>query len=198
MQHTSSQKGNGGMSVYIALLRGINVGANKRKGMANLKRTFESLGLMEVKTYIQSGNVLFVSEEKEEPLLDLIQAAIQRDFGFSVDLVLRTREEIKELLEKCPFSPEEAQKAEEALGFPVLHAALLPSPPTQRDIQRLNASLVEGERFEVFGREIYLLLPNGVHRSKLAAQLQKLDVPATARNMNTLEKLNELAGVMKE
>ncbi len=186
------------MSIYVALLRGINVGANKRIGMADLKRTFENLGLTKVQTYIQSGNVLFVSEEKERPLLDLIQAAIQKDFGFSVDLVLRTGGETKKLLEDCPFSREEAQAAEEALGSPVLHAALLPEPPSQRDIEKLSACCAEGERFEIRGRDVYLLLPNGVHRSKLASQLQKLDVPATARNMNTLDKLAELAGVMKK
>lgn len=186
------------MSVYVALLRGINVGASRRIGMADLKHTFKSLGLLEVQTYIQSGNVLFVSEEREGPLLETIQAAIQRDFGFAVDVILRTSEEMETLLENCPFAQQEAQAAEEALGAPVLHTALLTEAPSQRDMEKLSASRGEEERFYVHGRDVYLLLPSGVHRSRLAAQLQKLDAPATLRNMKSINQLKALAEVMKK
>jgi uncharacterized protein (DUF1697 family) len=80
--------------------------------MAELKRVFESIGLCEVKIYIQSGNVLFKSNEKEEPLRNKIEQEIEKNFGFPVTVVLRTTEELQWINQNCPFSEEEVLQAE--------------------------------------------------------------------------------------
>lgn len=92
------------MKTYIALLRGINVGGNKMIKMAELKRILEEMGLGRVQTYIQSGNVLFESEEEEGPLQTNIEEEIKKVFGFPVAVLLRTYAELKSLIAHCPFS----------------------------------------------------------------------------------------------
>ena len=96
------------MTIYIALLRGINVGGKNIIKMSDLKRVFEGIGLYEVQTYIQSGNVLFKSNEEEEALRMKIEHEIAKVFGFSVPVILRTATELKQIIRNCPFSEEEA------------------------------------------------------------------------------------------
>lgn len=181
------------MSAYAALLRGINVGSGRRVGMAELKASFEKAGLGNVSTYIQSGNVLFVSEEEETPLIQRIEGALLKDFGFPLGIVLRTADELEQILKECPVPAEEAEAARERLGSEVLHAALMAQAPTQADLAKMEAARGQTERFEVSGRDILLFLPEGVHASKLALLLPKLHVPATMRNMKTIRQLALLA-----
>lgn len=181
------------MSTYAALLRGINVGSGRRVGMAELKRSFEAVGMEKVSTYIQSGNVLFISEEKEAPLIHLIEAALRKDFGFPLEIVLRAADELEQVIKECPFSLEAAEAAREYLGSEVLHAGFMAEAPTPKDLEKMEAIRGETERFEVFGRDILLFLPEGVHTSKLALLLPKLHAPTTMRNMKTVRQLALLA-----
>ncbi|MDB5083637.1 MAG: hypothetical protein JWN30_523 [Bacilli bacterium] len=89
--------------IYIALLRGINVGGKNIIKMADLRHTFETLGFKQVKTYIQSGNVLFESDDDEDSLRQRIEHEIESDFGISLTVILRTVEEIERIIENCPF-----------------------------------------------------------------------------------------------
>ncbi|MFD1178987.1 DUF1697 domain-containing protein [Paenibacillus puldeungensis] len=184
------------MTIYIALLRGINVGGKNMIKMAELKRTLMNSGLHEVQTYIQSGNVLFQSDEGEESLRFCIEQAILTDFGFPVTVVLRTAEEMKQIADTCPFSPAEISAAEATATGECLHIAFLSKEPSQESVQKLGGYKNQNEDFRIIGREIYMLFSDSIRNSKLANHLPKLDVPATARNWKTLMKLVSLAEAM--
>ena len=185
------------MTTYIALLRGINVGGKNIIKMANLKRMFEEMGLSEVQTYIQSGNVLFKSNEKEEILRKHIEYKIGKTFGFSVAVVLRTAEELKRIICNCPFSDEEISEAESSSEGEMLYVALLLNSPSQENVESLNSYRSKSDDFWIRGREVYLLFSKSIRNSKLANNLQKLDVPMTIRNWKSINKLAELAKSME-
>lgn len=185
------------MTIYIALVRGINVGGHNLIKMAELKRMFETMGLSRVQTYIQSGNVLFESEEGAEPLRRRIEHEIEAVFGFSVTVVLRTAAELERITGNCPFSEEAVSEAEASSEGESLYVSLLLETPTQEGIERLSAFRSESDEYRIEGREIYLLFRHSVRNSKLANNLQKLGVPATMRNWKTINKLAALAKAMK-
>lgn len=184
------------MTTYIALLRGINVGGKNIIKMAQLKQVFEAIGLYEVQTYIQSGNVLFKSNEGEEYLCEKIEHELEMVFGFSVKVVLRTLAEIKLIIRNCPFPEEEVRQAESLPKAESLYVALLPREPSQDKVEILNAYKNESEECRVAGREVFLLFRQSIRNSKIANNLQKLDVPSTVRNWKTINKLAELAKAM--
>jgi uncharacterized protein (DUF1697 family) len=184
------------MTIYIALLRGINVGGHNLIKMAELKNMFEKMGLGRVKTYIQSGNVLFESNEREEPLRIRIEQEIKEVFGFSVTVVLRTSEELIRITENCPFSEQEVSEAEELSEGKSLYVSLLLVEPSKEGIERLKSVGSDSDKYQVEGREVYLLFRHSLRKSKLAINLQKLDVPATMRNWKTINKLTSLAKEM--
>ncbi|WP_330587884.1 DUF1697 domain-containing protein [Anaerocolumna sedimenticola] len=117
------------MIIYLALLRGINVGGKNIIKMADLKRVFEAIGLCDVKTYIQSGNVLFKSDEKEEVLSDKIEHEIEAVFGIPAKVILRTSKEFKQIILNCPFSQDEIAEAENLSEAESLYVALLARTP---------------------------------------------------------------------
>ncbi|HDR7250635.1 TPA: DUF1697 domain-containing protein, partial [Bacillus pacificus] len=100
------------MTIYIALLRGINVGGHKIIKMADLKQTFESIGLKQVKTYIQSGNIVFESERDIDFLNKRIQSEIKNVFGFDVPVMLRTHEEFINVIKRCPYEVNSLREGE--------------------------------------------------------------------------------------
>ena len=181
------------MTIYIALLRGINVGGKNIIKMADLKRTFENMGLSLVQTYIQSGNILFKSQESEETLCKKIEKEIEEVFGFFVTIILRTAAEIEWIICNCPFSEKEVLEAETSSKVESLYVSLLTHVPAQEKIRNLNAYTSEGDKYQIKGREVFLLFNNSIRNSKLANNLKKLDVPGTVRNFKTMKKLNELA-----
>jgi uncharacterized protein (DUF1697 family) len=185
------------MTTYIALLRGINVGGKNIIKMADLKRVFESIGLGGVQTYIQSGNVLFKSDEVEEPLRKKIEHEIKTNFGFSVSVVLRTVAELEWIIGNLPFSEKEVAEAESSSEAESLYVSLLTHVPLQEKLEHLNAYRSESDKYQIVGREVFLLFHNSIRNSKLANNLQKLDVPATVRNWKTINKLVALAKAME-
>ena len=185
------------MTIYIALLRGINVGGNNIIKMFDLKAVFEAIGLCEVKTYIQSGNVLFKSNDQEETLRKKIEDEIEKSFGFSVTVILRTAVELKWIIQNCPFIKEVVLKAEASSLGENLYVAFLTQKPLDENIQRLNVYNNESEEYLIKGREIYLLFGNSIRNSKLASNLQKLEVSVTVRNWKTINKLSILAKTME-
>lgn len=185
------------MTVYIALLRGINVGGKNIIKMAELKKLFESIGLYEVKTYIQSGNVLFKSNEEEEALRNQIEHKIKEIFGFPVAVVLRTAEELEQIIGSLPFSEEEISQARLSSEAEVLYVALMTNEPLQEKIELLKAYKGESDEYAIIGREVYLLFKNSIRNSKLANNLNKLDVQNTVRNWKTINKLDSMAKDMQ-
>jgi uncharacterized protein (DUF1697 family) len=185
------------MTVYIALLRGINVGGKNMIKMAELKKVLEGIGLSEVQTYIQSGNVLFKSEDEERVLQDAIQKAIAAAFGFQVPVVLRTASELEGILGNCPFSPEEIAEAEAASDAESLYVAMLARTPSEAGMAAIQIYRNDAEAYHILGRDVYLLFRNSIRNSKLANNLQKLDASATTRNWKTMNKLGELAKDLK-
>lgn len=185
------------MTIYIALLRGINVGGKNMIKMADLKQALEAIGLLKVKTYIQSGNVLFKSDEEDETLHKKIESKIEEAFGFQVAVILRTAEEIKQVVDNCPFSDKEILEAESTSEGECLYVSLLSQVPSEEKLGKLSAYKGENEEYRINGREVYLLFRSSIRNSKLANNLQRLDVPSTVRNWKTMNKLVALAKEME-
>lgn len=181
------------MTIYIALLRGINVGGKNMIKMVELKRMFEAIGLGQVRTYIQSGNVLFESNEEEEPLRERIEHEIKTIFGFAITVILRTAAELERIILNCPFSAEEVSDAESSSEGESLYVSLLSQPPLQDGIERLTAYRNESDEYRIEGREVFLLFRHSIRNSKLATNLHRLNVPSTVRNWKTINKLAVLA-----
>lgn len=175
------------MHNYIALLRGINVGGQKKIKMADLRETLIKTGLNHVETYIQSGNVVFGSEELNKRVLeDQIQKAILVDFGFEVPILVVLEEEIKKILENNPF----AQEAEENK----LYFVLLKEAPKEEPVREFNELHFDHEDFHITDTCVYLLCKNGYGNAKLNNNLleRKLKVEATTRNLRTMQKLLDM------
>lgn len=177
---------------YIALLRAVNVGGQHKIKMTDLRDTLESIGLQQVQTYIQSGNILFESNAAESALQTQISNSIEDRFGFPVDVILRTSTELANLVENSPFL-ELGESGETASGPAKIHVALLNEPPGQGSTERLERYANEQEQYRMVGRDVYLYLNQGMGHSQLAPQVHKLGVPATVRNWKTLTKLHSLA-----
>lgn len=186
------------MNIYIALLRGINVGGKNIIKMADLKRVFEGLGFCEVRTYIQSGNVLFKANEPEETLRKQIESELESKFGFSVKVVLRPLSELESLISNCPFSEKTIEEAKLSSGAESLYVAFLNTSPSKEKIDYLASWRSEKDEYEIAGRDIFLLFYNSIRNSKLSEKLQKIDASATVRNWKTVSKLASLAREMKQ
>jgi len=138
---------------YISLLRGINVAGKKKVKMADLKALYLSLGLEEVVTYIQSGNVLFKSDKVS---LIMIEDAIMKKYDFNVPIQIREATTFKSLIDNCPFK--ELDLVEEGSRVMV---TFLDKEPTQENITSLLRYVKEPEKLVIARQEIYLYCPNG-------------------------------------
>ena len=165
--------------------------------MADLKRVFEALEFSEVRTYIQSGNVLFKSNEAEEILRLKIERKIDEVFGFPVVVVLRNAKELEQSINNCPFSEKEVSEAEASSNAESLYVSLLANIPSHENIGRLKAYKSESDDYRVKGREVFLLFHNSIRNSKLADNLHKLDVSSTVRNWKTINKIVMIAKSME-
>lgn len=176
------------MKTYIALFRGINVGGNSLLPMKALKPLLENLGLQNVRTYIQSGNVVFQSgEEDTVQLSNTISAEVKRSHGFEPKVMLLQIEEMERVIAENPFPEAESDPK-------TLHFNFLASPPQNPDLKGLERYKAESERFELTDKVFYLHAPDGIGRSKLAANMERLlGVPMTGRNWRTVCVIMEMA-----
>lgn len=176
------------MNTYIALLRGINVGGKNSLPMKELVAILEDLGGQGVRTYIQSGNAVFQSEEKDPAQLSRqLAAAIKQGWGFEPHVLILGVADIEKALAENPFPEAEADPTSLHLGF-------LASPPESPDLEKLTTLKKESESFQLRGKVFYLHAPEGVGRSRLAASSEKLlGVPMTDRNWRTVGKIREMA-----
>lgn len=176
---------------YISMLRGINVSGQKKIKMADLKALYENLSFTSVITYIQSGNVIFESNDSDVAhLRSRIEKSIEEKYQFHVPVDMRTNREIEEIINYCPY--EEA--GIEGNGTKILVAFLL-SIPSSAKVDKIKKYVVYPERLMVHGREVYLYCPNGYGRSKLSNRFleSKLGAKATTRNWKSVQKLYELS-----
>lgn len=176
------------MNSYIALLRGINVGGNNRLPMSELREVLAKLGLHNVKTYIQSGNVVFQSEEGGTgEWSDKISTAIGMSHGFEPRVVTLELQEFEKAAESNPFPEAEDEPK-------TLHLYFLASAPKDPDLSALESIKKENERFQIRDKVFYLHAPDGIGRSELAGRAEKLlGVAATARNWRSVCKIMEMA-----
>lgn len=176
-------------SSRVALLRGINVGGKHRLPMEALARVFGKLGCREVRTYLQSGNVLYLAEaELAARVPALAAAALEAQLGFAVPVVGRCATELAAVAASNPFLSEAADPA-------TLHVAFLAAEPHAAALAALDPDRSPPDRFRVVGRDLYLCLPNGVARSKLTNDYldRTLGTTSTIRSWRTVLALVELA-----
>jgi uncharacterized protein (DUF1697 family) len=179
------------MTSYIAMLRGINVSGQKLIKMEKLRAAFGALGFSEVRTYVQSGNVVFqTATASPAEIMSRIEQKISTDFGFTVPVFLRTAEELAEIVKRNPLL-----KAK-AIDHSKLHVTFLSAAAPKTAAKSLEGLAVKPEQFYIRGHEIYLYCPNGYGQSKLSntAIEKKLGVGATTRNWNSVNALLAMAG----
>ena len=176
------------MSLVVALLRGVNVGGRARLPMAELRTTLSNLGFKDVRTYLQSGNVVLDPGGRHlQDLPDALQIAIAEGFGLEIRVIVRIREDLAAVTTSHPFLDGEPDRSR-------LHVVFLEGTPDAVKIAGLDPDRSPPDRFEVKGREIYLSYPNGQGRSKLSLDYfeRVLGMAGTARNSNTVTKLLEM------
>lgn len=171
---------------YVALLRGINVGGKAKLPMIQLAAIFEEAGAKEVRTYIQSGNVLSEASD-EAAMVSAVTREIAARYGYPGKIVLRSGAELQAAMENNPFA---------GAGVPAetLHVYFLNDFPDAAAVKGLDANRSPGDSFVVRAREVYLHLPNGMARTKLTNVYfdTKLKTVSTARNWKTVTKLAEM------
>ncbi len=179
------------MKTWVLLLRGINVGGRNVLPMKALAAGLASLKILNVQTYIQSGNVVFQFRGKLPKTLDKrIADAIEANHGFRPGTFILSSEELEETIAANPF-PEAADDPKSLHCF--FLSAAVKMPPTER----LNELASSTEKWRLVNQAFYLHAPDGAGRSKLAAKVEKtLGVPTTARNWKTVLKLSDMVRTM--
>ena len=177
---------------YVALLRGVNVGGKNKLLMGDLRDIFTVAGCAAVQTYIQSGNAVFkATQNLAERVPEIVARAIRRRFGYETAVVVRSSEQLREVVASNPFDTSDDAR--------FLHVAFLEDTPGSEAVSRLDPERSPPDAFEVWGRNVYLHYPNGVARSKLtneylAAQLQ---TASTMRNWRTVLILLEMVDALE-
>ena len=177
------------MAIYVSMLRGINVGGHKSIKMDQLRKSFEALGLSQVQTYIQSGNVVFKAGKTAPAALSArIEKGILSDFGFSVSVVSRSADEMTLTVENNPFLKQRGIDPER------LHVMFLSEAPAPPALKKLAEATAPPDQFRSADREIYFYLPNGVSQSVLFKSPvdRILAVVTTTRNWRTVSTLHQM------
>lgn len=178
------------MNTYISMLRGINVSGQKKVSMEELRKLYESLRLKSVRTYIQSGNVVFQHPDTDTAkLASKIEEKIKQYFDFDVSVLIRTKNEFQAVIENNPFRNKDPGK---------IHVTFMSDGPTGIQVDDINKVKERSEGFSIYGKQIYLFCPNGYGKSKLSNTFfeRKLKVTATTRNWKTVSALFEIANSM--
>ena len=178
------------MRVLVSMLRGVNVGGHNKIKMEALRALFESLGLRDAQTYIQSGNVIFRSDERDlDCLAERIGDAILRRFGFRPGVVVRTCSDLRSAIARNPFAARPGMEPSR------LVVTFLSGDPDQEARDKVLAIKVGPEELRISGRELYIYFPNTIGQSKLSLALveKTLKTSGTGRNWGTVTKLRDLA-----
>lgn len=182
------------MTVVISMLRGINVGGHKMIKMEALRGLYQSLELEDPRTYIQSGNVVFRTGEKDlVRLRSRIEDAVERSFGFRPDVLLRTSVEMRNVIAGNPFAKRRDIDPSKLLVM------FLASEPSREAREKVLSIRADPEELQILGREAYVYFPNGMARPKLAPALieKMLRTSGTCRNWNSVLKLAEIVQTLE-
>lgn len=177
------------MTVFVSLFRGINVGGHHRVRMDELKGLHEALGLKEVLPYIQSGSVVFKSDDADVGQLHRqIEDGFEKKFGFHVEVIVRTSAELRDIIDTNPFQSQQNKESSWVLVM------FLAAPPDETAQEALVKTFAGPEEFFISGKEVYIYYTNGIGRSKLSNSFieKKLKTLGTARNWNTILQLQKL------
>jgi uncharacterized protein (DUF1697 family) len=176
------------VNTYIALLRGINVGGRNILPMNELGTILETIGYENIRTYIQSGNVVFCTrDEIGTNAAAEISEEILKKKGFEPNVLLLNAKQLADAIENNPFPTDDGK---------ALHFFFLESQPEKPNLEPLESLKVESEQFKLYENVFYLYAPEGIGRSKLAAAVEKsIGVAVTARNWNTVIKLKYMAEI---
>ena len=175
------------MNTYIALLRGINVSGHKKVPMAELRELLSKMDFKNVKTYIQSGNVVFQSIRKDGKFLEAeIKNSILNHFGFEVAVLVRTRDELLKIFEDCPFSEDKKVTS---------YFAILSDIPDVELVNEASKKIYENEEYAIINDGLYFYCANGYGKAKFSLNFfeKKLEVNATSRNYKTMVKLLDMS-----
>ncbi|MEO6905006.1 MAG: DUF1697 domain-containing protein [Ginsengibacter sp.] len=187
----NQDKQTGSFKVFISILRGINVSGQKKILMADLKALYEKLGFKNVSTYIQSGNVIFESNEKlpDTELAKKIETTIDRKYGFEVVVIIRSEEEMKGTISSNPFLKEKNSDTKR------LYVTFLSEIPAKENVESIGNVDFSPDRFIIFEKVVYIYVDNGYGETRISNNFfeKKLKVKATTRNWNTVNKLSDLA-----
>ena len=177
------------MARYVALLRGVNIGPRNRVAMPVLREALEEAGFEDVRTYVQSGNIVLTSRAKPETVRRKVERVVAERFGLEIAVVVRTRAELAAVVKRNPLRKVATEPKRYQVSF-------LSGKLSAKIVRELEEAAAAGERVVVSGREVYAWHPQTVARSKLWAKLagKTLGVTATSRNWTTVEALLELAG----
>ena len=177
------------MQNFISILRGINVGGQKKILMSDLKVLYQSLQFKDVETYIQSGNVVFKSDTKfsDTEMAKEIEKAIEKKYGFQVPVIIRRKKELQNIISDNPFLKDKN------IDTKKLHVTFLSNLPDKTNIESIGNIDFLPDQFIIKGKEIYLHIPESYGETKLSNNFfeKKLKVSATTRNWNTVNKLFE-------
>lgn len=171
---------------WVALFKGINVGGNNKLPMAELRALAAELGLGDAKTYIQSGNLVFDSEDKADAIEQNLASAVEQRFGFRPFIILRNADALEAALAANPFGARVNEGKQ-------LHMFFLDEPADRYDKVALRALATETEDFALIGDVFYLFAPDGIGRSKLAEKMGPyFPRRMTARNLNSARAILDL------
>lgn len=177
------------MGKFIALLRGINVSGQKKIKMSDLKMLFADLSFTNVETYIQSGNVFFLSDSNNKKIIrERLEKKIKSKYGYQVQIIIKTPDELKYALNYNPFLRDEKN------DFDRIYFTFLSEKPSSINIKKLMEFEYPPEEYIIDGDMIYLLFPNGYGKAKMNNNFfeKKLNIFATTRNYKTVKTLFEM------
>ena len=169
------------MSRYVAMLRGINLGAHKRISMKQLEALVAGLGYTDVTTYLQSGNVVFTASGTADAIAGAVEGKIEKELGHDVAVIVRTAAQMAKIVKGNPFDAKAA------------HVTFLADRPPAAKVKEPVTIATGADAFRVVGREVYLSTPNGYGRTKLnnAFWERRFQTVATTRNWNTVTALTQ-------
>jgi len=178
------------MTTYISILRGINVSGQKLIKMDFLRKSYENLGFGNVRTYVQSGNIIFTEKNiKPDELAQVILQQIKKDFGFDIPVIVLSIDKLKQIIDSNPFLKD--NNKDETF----LHVTFLSSKPQKVDLNIIKEKKLKGEEIIITDNAVYLYCPNGYGKTKLTNNFleTKLKVGATTRNWKTTNELLKIA-----
>ena len=178
------------MITYISLLRGINVGGNKKIKMDSLRDGFSSLGYTNIKTYIQSGNILFCSKEEDKTKLEReISSMIMDKYGFDVPVLVLNSDDLNEVITNNPFANSINHKKE------FIHITFISNEVKEINYKEIESKKESEDEYKIINKAIYLYLPKGYGNTKIHNNFfeKLLKTQATTRNWKTCLELFEMS-----